>query len=58
MWYPGNLPYAVLIVVAFYRWFDSGQTDLPVEEDAPTSIPYNEGAPTAAPSGWSEGRTT
>jgi putative membrane protein len=22
MWYPGNLPYGVLLVVAFYRWFD------------------------------------
>jgi putative membrane protein len=25
MWYPGNIPYAVALVVAFYRWFDSGQ---------------------------------
>jgi putative membrane protein len=25
MWYPGNVPYAVALVVAFYRWFDSGQ---------------------------------
>jgi putative membrane protein len=24
MWYPGNLPYAVLLAVAFYRWFDGG----------------------------------
>ena len=24
MWYPGNLPYAVLLVFAFYRWFDGG----------------------------------
>ena len=23
MWYPGNLPYAALLVVAFYRWFES-----------------------------------
>jgi putative membrane protein len=23
MWYPGNLPYAVLLIVAFYKWFDS-----------------------------------
>jgi cytochrome c oxidase assembly factor CtaG len=30
MWYPGNLPYAVVLVAAFYRWFDSGQTS-PVE---------------------------
>lgn len=24
MWYPGNIPYAVLLAVAFYRWFDTG----------------------------------
>lgn len=24
MWYPGNLPYGVLLVVAFIRWFDAG----------------------------------
>ncbi len=24
MWYPGNLPYAVLLAMAFYRWFDGG----------------------------------
>jgi putative membrane protein len=23
MWYPGNLPYAALLVVRFYQWFDS-----------------------------------
>jgi cytochrome c oxidase assembly factor CtaG len=22
MWYPGNLPYAVWLVIAFYRWFE------------------------------------
>jgi len=22
MWYPGNIPYGVLLVAAFYRWFD------------------------------------
>lgn len=22
MWYPGNLPYAIALVVAFYRWFE------------------------------------
>ncbi|MDQ2745031.1 MAG: cytochrome c oxidase assembly protein [Chloroflexota bacterium] len=25
MWYPGNLPYGVLLVVAFYRWFDGDE---------------------------------
>jgi cytochrome c oxidase assembly factor CtaG len=24
MWYPGNLPYGVLMVIAFFRWFDTG----------------------------------
>lgn len=24
MWYPGNLPYAVALVIAFYRWFERG----------------------------------
>lgn len=24
MWYPGNLPYGALLIVAFYRWFDAG----------------------------------
>jgi len=22
MWYPGNIPYGVLLIAAFYRWFD------------------------------------
>lgn len=25
MWYPGNLPYGVLLIVAFYRWFDGDE---------------------------------
>ena len=29
MWYPGNLPYAVALVVAFYRWFDGEQPSRP-----------------------------
>lgn len=32
MWYPGNVPYAVALVAAFYRWFDRGQT-FPVESE-------------------------
>lgn len=24
MWYPGNVPYVVVLIVAFYRWFDEG----------------------------------
>jgi len=26
MWYPGNLPYAIALIMAFYRWFDEGQS--------------------------------
>lgn len=26
MWYPGDLPYAVWLVIAFYRWFEGGGT--------------------------------
>jgi putative membrane protein len=33
MWYPGNLAYAVLLVVAFYRWFD-GDEIVPAERSA------------------------
>jgi cytochrome c oxidase assembly factor CtaG len=25
MWYPGNLSYGVLLIVAFYRWFDGDE---------------------------------
>lgn len=25
MWYPGNVPYTVLLIVAFYRWFEGGE---------------------------------
>jgi cytochrome c oxidase assembly factor CtaG len=27
MWYPGNVPYALMFVIAFIRWFDSGEAD-------------------------------
>lgn len=27
MWYPGNLPYATWLVIAFYRWFDAGGSE-------------------------------
>jgi putative membrane protein len=26
MWYPGNLPYGILLATAFYRWFDGGDS--------------------------------
>jgi cytochrome c oxidase assembly factor CtaG len=40
MWYPGNVPYGVLLAVAFYRWFDGGdafhETDLVSPSQSPT----------------------
>jgi putative membrane protein len=35
MWYPGNIPYAIALVTAFYRWFDAGQDSL-APQDEPT----------------------
>jgi putative membrane protein len=29
MWYPGNLPYAAMLVIAFYRWFDGDEPARP-----------------------------
>lgn len=29
MWYPGNLPYGVALVIAFYRWFEGGESARP-----------------------------
>lgn len=26
MWYPGNLPYFILLCIAFYRWFDGAES--------------------------------
>jgi cytochrome c oxidase assembly factor CtaG len=46
MWYPGNIPYGVLLVVAFFRWFDSGQPGPPQEGEDPLAISYNENART------------
>jgi putative membrane protein len=40
MWYPGNIPYAVLLVIAFYRWFDAGESESPdqhtIQPQSPT----------------------
>jgi putative membrane protein len=47
MWYPGNVPYAVVLVTAFYRWFDMGGP--PAEFQGDESITYNENAPLSAP---------
>lgn len=43
MWYPGNFPYAVLMCVAFYRWFDDRQpADMLDSVSSDDPIPYNE----------------
>jgi putative membrane protein len=49
MWYPGNLPYGVLLVAAFYKWFESGQPGPPAEGEDAAAITYNENARTTAP---------
>lgn len=38
MWYPGNLPYAVFLVIAFYRWFDGEES--PNQTQSPTIGPH------------------
>lgn len=35
MWYPGNVPYAVALVIAFYKWFD-GEEPPPQRAPAPS----------------------
>jgi cytochrome c oxidase assembly factor CtaG len=39
MWYPGNLPYGILLVIAFYRWFDSGESPHDAVLAAPQESP-------------------
>jgi cytochrome c oxidase assembly factor CtaG len=39
MWYPGNLPYAVLLAIAFYRWFDGGEPSRPTDLAPPPQSP-------------------
>lgn len=31
MWYPGNIPYGVLLVSAFYRWFEGDESPGPAQ---------------------------
>lgn len=38
MWYPGNLPYGVLLIIAFYRWFEGGEQANPSQ--SPTIGPH------------------
>jgi len=43
MWYPGNLPYAYLLCVAFYRWFDDQEpTQQPGSALSNERISYNQ----------------
>jgi putative membrane protein len=36
MWYPGNLPYAVYMVIAFYRWFEGDEDSQALAPPSPT----------------------
>lgn len=31
MWYPGNIPYAITLIVTFYRWFEGGEEANPAQ---------------------------
>lgn len=37
MWYPGNVPYGVLLCLAFYRWFDGDEETEPERQVLPAS---------------------
>lgn len=39
MWYPGNLPYGALLVIAFYRWFDAGGPSSSESHSYPSQSP-------------------
>jgi putative membrane protein len=39
MWYPGNLPYAALLVVSFYRWIDGGEPARPDRQSIASQSP-------------------
>lgn len=38
MWYPGNIPYAVSLIAAFYKWFEGGEEANPAQ--SPTIGPH------------------
>ncbi len=46
MWYPGNIPYGVLLCLAFYRWFD-GDGDVEPELPAVPASSHTIGPPLA-----------
>ncbi|HEX6508978.1 MAG TPA: cytochrome c oxidase assembly protein [Chloroflexota bacterium] len=39
MWYPGNLPYGALLVIAFYRWFDGSDPSRERSQSLATQSP-------------------
>jgi len=46
MWYAGNIPYAWVFAVAFYRWFEGDPTTRGDEHViSQASIPYNDASP-------------
>jgi putative membrane protein len=38
MWYPGNIPYAISLIAAFYKWFEGGEGANPAQ--SPTIGPH------------------
>ena len=38
MWYPGNIPYAVSLIAAFYKWFEGSEEANPAQ--SPTIGPH------------------
>jgi cytochrome c oxidase assembly factor CtaG len=38
MWYPGNIPYAISLIAAFYKWFEGGEEASPAQ--SPTIGPH------------------
>ena len=49
MWYPGNVPYGIALVVAFYRWFDGSddvvEVELPQSSTIGPPLPNGRAAP-------------
>lgn len=38
MWYPGDLPYAIWVIIAFYRWFDGPDDAVAPEQTQSSTI--------------------
>ncbi|MGH2448074.1 MAG: cytochrome c oxidase assembly protein [Chloroflexota bacterium] len=50
MWYPGNVPYFIWLVLGFYKWIDSGEADPELYfAESPTIEPAHEPIPGVDP---------